>query len=55
MNEELKKGIPKAIVIGELKFTKEEKERHARDIAKAKKKLGILDKNESNKDDKSTR
>lgn len=34
MSEELKHGIPKAICIGETKYTKEEREKHDRDFEK---------------------
>ena len=50
MSEELKRGIPKAIVIGHTEFTPEEKERHERDFEKILKEAGVLKENESIKD-----
>jgi hypothetical protein len=42
MSEELKKGIPKAIVTGKVEFSEEEKERHAKELEKMMKNFGIL-------------
>lgn len=51
MSEELKKGIPKAIPIGEPQvFTDEEKEKYDEDFEKILKEYGILKENESIKD-----
>lgn len=51
MSEELRKGIPKAIPIGEkIEYTEEEKEQHDRDFEKILKQYGILKKNQSIKD-----
>lgn len=51
MSEELKKGIPKAIPIGEPKqYTAEEKEKYDADFEKILKKYGILKEKESIKD-----
>ena len=47
MSEELKHGIPKAICIGETKYTKEEREKHDRDFEKILKTYKILGENET--------
>ena len=48
MSEELRKGIPKAIQIGEPQvFTDEEKEKHDESFEKILKEHGILKENES--------
>ena len=47
MSEELKHGIPKAICIGETKYTKEEREKHDREFEKILKTYKILGKNET--------
>lgn len=49
-SEELKKGIPKAVVIRHTEFTEEEKEKHDRDFEKILKQYGVLKENESIKD-----
>lgn len=50
MSEELKKGIPKAIVTGKTEFTAAEKEKYDADFEKILKQNGILKENESIKD-----
>lgn len=47
MSEELKKGIPKAIVIGKVKSTKEEREKSRKELEKLLREDGILGENES--------
>ena len=47
MSEELKYGIPRAICIGETKYTKEEREKHDRDLEKILKDYGVLNENET--------
>lgn len=49
-SEELKHGIPKAVVIGHTESTTEEKEKHDKDFEKILKQYGILKENESIKD-----
>ena len=49
-SEELKKGIPKAIVIGHKKYAEEDKEKYDRDFEKILKQNGILKENQSIKD-----
>lgn len=49
-SEELRRGIPKAVVIGHTEYTEEEKEKHDRDFEKILKEYGILKENESIKD-----
>lgn len=41
-SEELKKGIPKAIVTGKISFTEEEMERHDKALKALIKKTGVL-------------
>lgn len=51
MSEELKKGIPRAIPIGErIDYTEEEKEQYNRDFEKKLKQYGVLKKDQSIKD-----
>lgn len=51
MSEELKRGIPKAILTGEkFELTKEEKEKYDSDFEKILKKAGVLKEHESIKD-----
>lgn len=50
MSEELKKGIPKAIVRGHVEFTPEQKEKHDKDFEKILKQYGVLKENQSIKD-----
>lgn len=47
MSEELKKGIPKGIVVGKVEFTAEEKEKHDEDFEKILKGFGVLKENDS--------
>ena len=48
MSEELKRGIPKAIVVGKIKkFTREEKEQSRKDLEKVLREDGVLKENES--------
>lgn len=47
MSEELKKGIPKAIVIGKVTFTEEEKSQFDRDFEHMLKEMGVLKENQS--------
>ena len=49
-SEELKRGIPRAIVTGHTKYTKEEQEKHDRDFEKILKQNGVLKENQSIKD-----
>lgn len=42
MSEELKKGVPKAIVTGKVEFSAEEKERHTKELENMMKSFGIL-------------
>lgn len=50
MSEELRKGIPKATVIGRVEFSEEEKARHRRECEAMLKEMGILEENESIED-----
>lgn len=50
MSEELKKGIPKAVVVDKVEFTQEEHEQHDRDFEKILKQYGVLKGNQSIKD-----
>lgn len=50
MSEELRRGIPKAIVIGKVESTPEEREQHDRDFEEILKQYGILKENQSIKD-----
>lgn len=50
MSEELRRGIPKAVVIGHTEYTEEEKEKHDRDFEKILKEYGVLKENESIRD-----
>jgi hypothetical protein len=50
MSEELKRGIPKAIVVGRVESTVEEREQYDRDFEKMLKELGVLKENQSIKD-----
>lgn len=47
MSEELKRGIPKATVIGHFKLTKDEKEQKEKEIEIAFKELGFLEEEET--------
>ena len=48
MNEELRRGIPKAIPIGERRtFTQEEKDKADSDLLEILKEYGVADKNET--------
>lgn len=49
-SEEFVRGIPKAIVMGHIEYTQEEKEKHDRDFEKILKQSGVLKENESIKD-----
>ena len=49
-SEELKKGIPKAVVIGHTEYMEEEKEKHDRYFEKILKQQGVLKENQSIKD-----
>lgn len=42
MSEELRRGIPKATVIGHVEFTPEERERNKRDFERILKEMGVL-------------
>lgn len=42
MSEELKRGIPKATVIGQMEFTEEEKARHRRESEAILREMGVL-------------
>lgn len=42
MSEELKKGIPKAIVVSEEELTPQEKEQNAKDFEEILKELGVI-------------
>lgn len=51
MSEELTKGIPKAIPMGEkVKFTEEEMKKHDKNFEKILKEFGVLKENQSIKD-----
>lgn len=50
MSEELKRGIPKATVIGQVAFTEEEKARHRRECEAILKEMGVLEEDESIED-----
>ena len=50
MSEELKRGIPKAIVIGKVVYSEAEKEQHDKDFERILKEYGILKENQSIKD-----
>lgn len=50
MSEELRRGIPKATVVGHVEFTPEEKERHKRDFERILKELGVLGQDDSIED-----
>lgn len=50
MSEELKRGIPKAIVVGKVEYSREEKEQHDRDFEEILKQFGVLAENQSIKD-----
>ena len=50
MSEELKKGIPKAIVTGRFESTKEEREQADRDFEKILREAGVLKEGQSIKD-----
>lgn len=50
MSEELKKGIPKAVVVGKVVYSDEEKEQHDRDFEEILKQFGVLKENQSIKD-----
>lgn len=47
MSEELKRGIPKAIVVGKVKSTKEEREKSRKDFERILREDGVLKENES--------
>ena len=46
MSEELKRGIPKAIVTGKFEFAEEEKQQKEEDFEKILKEYGVLKENE---------
>ena len=46
MSEELKRGIPKAIVVGKVTFTEEEKSQFDRDFEHMLKEMGVLKENQ---------
>lgn len=50
MSEELKRGIPKAVVVGKVSSTKEEREQYDKDFEEILKQFGVLKENESIKD-----
>ena len=50
MSEELKKGIPKAIVQGKKGFTPEEREQHDAEFEKILRECGVLGENQSLKE-----
>ena len=50
MSEELKRGIPKAVVVGKVEFAEKEMEQHDRDFEKILKQFGVLKENQSIKD-----
>ena len=50
MSEELKRGIPKAIVIGKVVYSEAEKEQHDKDFERILKEYGVLKENQSIKD-----
>lgn len=50
MSEELRRGIPRAVVVGKVEYTKEEQEQHDRDFEKILKQFGVLTENQSIKD-----
>lgn len=50
MSDELKKGIPKGIVIGKVEFSEEEKIRHDEDMERILKKIGVLAEDETIED-----
>lgn len=50
MSEELKKGIPKAVVVGKVQFTDEEKEQHKKDFESILKQYGVLKENQTIED-----
>lgn len=52
MSEELRRGIPKAIVTGEVKTTVEEREKYDCDFEKILKEYGVLKENQFIKDGK---
>ena len=45
MSEELKRGIPKGIVVGEVEFSEEEKIEHDEYMLRLLKRIGVLDEN----------
>lgn len=47
MSEELKRGIPKATVVGRVEFTEEEKARHNKEFEELLKEMGVLGADES--------
>ena len=50
MSEELRRGIPKAIVRGTVKTTVEEREKYKRDFEKILREAGVLKESQSIKD-----
>ena len=46
MSEELRRGIPKASVVGRVEFTPEEEARHKRDFEKILREMGVLGEDE---------
>jgi len=50
MSEELKKGIPKAIVTGKVEYTEAEKAQHDKDFEGILKQFGVLKENQSIKE-----
>ena len=47
MSEELRRGIPKATIVGRIEFTDEEKARNRMDCEAILKEMGVLAENES--------
>ena len=47
MSEELKRGIPKAIIVGRVEFTEKEAARHKREFEEILKEMGVIGEKES--------
>lgn len=47
MSEELRRGIPKPIVIGHIEFTAEEKAQNRKDLEEILREIGVLKENEN--------
>lgn len=50
MSEELKRGIPKAIIVGKVNRTAEEREQYQKGFEKMLKEMGVLKESQSIKD-----